>query len=85
MTESQGTHQPRKRRPGVGLMITGAIIAAGFAAFVLFFPGSGTTAPSPFWIAVGWGLLMMIYGAYRAVRGRSQLDHPRGGTDAEGR
>lgn len=36
-------------------MIAGAIIAAGFAAFLIFAPGAGTTNPSPLWIAVVWG------------------------------
>lgn len=85
MTESHGRIQPRRKRPGVGLMIWGAIIAAVFAAFLLFAPGAGTTAPSPLWIAVLWGLLMLGYGAYRFARGQSKLDHPDGGTDVDGR
>lgn len=84
MTESQEASPARRRRPGVGLMIAGAIISAGFAAFLIFAPGAGTTNPSPLWIAVVWGVLMLLYGAYRASRGRSRLDHPRGGTGAEG-
>lgn len=85
MTKNNATPHPKKMRPGLGLMIAGAIIAAGFTAFMLLSPDGGITSPSPLWIAVIWGLLMVIYGAYRAVRGPSSLDHPRGGTDAEGR
>lgn len=84
MSNSHEASHPQKRRPGVGLMIAGAIIAIGFAAFLLFMPGAGTTSPSPLWIAVAWGLLMVIFGIYRAIRGRSSLDHGRGGTNAEG-
>lgn len=85
MTTNNGKPQPNKMRPGLGLIITGAVIALGFAAFLLLTPGNTITSRSPLWIAVAWGVLMVLYGAYRAVRGKSRLDHPRGGTDADGR
>lgn len=85
MSDSRGVSRPQKKRPGVGLMISGAIIAVAFAAFLIFAPGTGTTNPSPLWIAVIWGALMFIYGAFRAIRGRHALDHPRGGTSVDGK
>lgn len=84
MSADHVNRQPKKSRPGVGLMIAGAIIALGFAAFLLFTSDGGFISANPLWIAVIWGVLMMVYGAYRAIRGKSRLDHPRGGTDADG-
>lgn len=85
MSADHANRQPKKTRPGIGLMISGAIIALGFAAFALLTSDGSFISANPLWIAVIWGALMMVYGAYRAIRGKSPLDHPRGGTDADGR
>lgn len=74
---------PRKTRPGVWLMIVGAVIALAFAIFAVAV--APVTTAGPLWIVVGWGVLVFIYGLYRAVRGPNSLDHKRGGTDANGR
>ncbi|QRQ78307.1 hypothetical protein [Glutamicibacter protophormiae] len=72
-----------KKRPGIWLMAIGGLIAAGFAIYALL--ASPDSSPGPLWIVVGWGVLVFLYGLYRAVKGPSSLDHRRGGTDANGR
>ncbi|MFJ2618451.1 hypothetical protein [Glutamicibacter sp. NPDC087344] len=75
--------EPRKRRPGLWLMIIGGLIAAGFAILALL--SEAGSSPGPLWIVVGWGGLVFLYGLYRVVKGPSSLDHRKGGTDANGR
>lgn len=78
MTQNQpATHQPR---PGLWLTIVGALIAIGFTIYALVATPDSTAMP--LWIVVGWGGLVCLYGLYRLIRGRSPLDHPRGGTDS---
>lgn len=69
-------------RPGLWLMITGGLLAAGFAVYAVVAAPDSTSGP--LWIVVGWGALVFLYGLYRALRGRSSVDHPQGGTDANG-
>lgn len=73
----------RTTRPGVWLMIVGAVVALAVAIFALAV--SQMTTAGPLWIVMGWGILVFLYGLYRTVRGPSSLDHERGGTDANGR
>ncbi|WP_279402623.1 hypothetical protein [Arthrobacter sp. JCM 19049] len=40
---------------------------------------------SPLWIPVIWGVMVIVYGCYRLIRGNSDLDHERGGTHADSR
>jgi len=71
-----------RQRPGLWLMIIGGLLAAGFAVYAVVAAPDSTSGP--LWIVVGWGALVFLYGLYRALRGRSSVDHPRGGTDANG-
>ena len=80
---SYGQAAPRKKRPGIWLMLIGGLLAVGFAIFALL--ASPDSSPGPLWIVVGWGVLVFLYGLYRAVKGPSSLNHRRGGTDANGR
>lgn len=69
-------------RPGLWMVIIGALIAVFFAIIAITTSASNTSIP--FWIFVGWGGLVMLFGLYRLIRGRSSLDHPKGGTDVNG-
>lgn len=73
---------PRSTRPGVWLMLVGALIALSFAIFAVAV--STVEGVGPLWIVVGWGVLIFLYGLYRLVKGPSSLDHKAGGTDANG-
>lgn len=79
-TEPTSTRQPR---PGLWLVIIGGVVAVVFAILALTIASDSTAGP--FWIVFGWGLLAFLFGLYRLIRGRSSLDHGRGGTDAGGR
>ncbi len=72
-----------RHRPGLWLMIIGGLLAVGFAVYALLAAPDSTSGP--LWIVVGWGALVFFYGLYRVIRGRSAVDHPRGGTDVNGR
>lgn len=71
-----------RSRPGLWMVIIGALIAVIFAIIALTTSASNTSIP--FWIFVGWGGLVMLFGVYRLIRGHSSLDHPKGGTDVNG-
>ncbi|WP_347038258.1 hypothetical protein AAHB37_17025 [Glutamicibacter halophytocola] len=70
-------------RPGLWLMVIGGLLAAGFAVYAVVAAPDSTSGP--LWIVVGWGALVFLYGLYRALRGRSSVDHPRGGNRREWR
>lgn len=78
----ENTPAPR-RRPGLWLVLIGAVVAIVFAVLALTIASDSTAGP--FWIVVGWAGLVFLFGLYRMIRGRSSLDHRRGGTDAGGR
>ncbi|NQD41700.1 hypothetical protein [Glutamicibacter halophytocola] len=71
-----------RHRPGLWLMVFGGLLAAGFAIYAVLAAPDSTSGP--LWIVAGWGALVFLYGLYRFIRGRSAVDHQRGGTDVNG-
>lgn len=77
---------PRKpffRRRGAGILITGFLLAALFGANITVGKDPGEGLNNPVWIGVFFGVLIMGYGLYRAIKGSGMLDYPQGGTNNE--
>ncbi|ASN39408.1 hypothetical protein [Paeniglutamicibacter terrestris] len=70
-------------RRGVGLAISGALIAALFGIFMSIDQMTGEGWKSPMLVGVLLGLIMLVFGIYRLVKGNSSLDYPQGGTNNE--
>lgn len=63
---------PRKpffRRCGEGLLITGFLVAALFGANITVGKDPVEGLNTPVWIGVFFGMLIMGYGLYRAIKG----------------
>ncbi|MGR6900106.1 MULTISPECIES: hypothetical protein [Glutamicibacter] len=76
---------PRRNTRGLAFAFSGLIFTLAFAAFLFLVPQGHEVSRSPLWIPVIWGVMVIVYGCYRLIRGDSDLDHERGGTHADSR
>lgn len=75
--------KPFFRRRGVPLAITGFLVAVLFALYAFIGQDPGEGWRTPLLIGVFFGVIMLGFGIYRALKGPSALDYPRGGTNNE--
>lgn len=75
--------KPFLRRRGIPLALTGVLIAALFGVYMAVGAAPGDGWKSPMLIGVLLGMIMLVFGVYRAFKGPSSLDYPRGGTNNE--
>lgn len=71
------------RRRGIPLAITGVLLAALFGTYMAVGQDPGQGWKSPMLIGVLLGLIMLVFGLYRALKGPSNLDYAKGGTNNE--